>query len=94
MMPTVEDFEPLVGREARFEGPGVVLTLTRAQRSGSAAPGGRDPFILIFEGPRDSDFLPEGLHACAFEDGPTHELYVNPIHTPNPDRQEYQAVFN
>ncbi len=26
--------------------------------------------------------------------GPTCEIYVNPILTPEPDRQEYQAVFN
>ena len=37
--------------------------------------------------------MPEGRYECEIEDGPTYPLYVMPIMTPQPDLQEYQAVF-
>jgi hypothetical protein len=38
--------------------------------------------------------MPEGLYAAEVENGPRFDLYVIPIHTRAPDRQDYQAVFN
>ena len=35
----------------------------------------------------------KGIYQCEIEGGPTHQIYVNPIHTPQPEWQEYQAVF-
>jgi len=54
----------------------------------------RRPFILIFRGPKEHRYLPDGLYDCEIDGGPTYRMYVNPIHTPEPDRQEYQAVFS
>jgi hypothetical protein len=34
------------------------------------------------------------MYECEIEGGPTYRIYVNPVHTPQPDHQEYQAVFN
>jgi hypothetical protein len=53
----------------------------------------RQPFNLIFRGP-PGDVLAEGLHTLEVEDGPSFELYVIPIFTTVPGRQDYQAPFN
>jgi hypothetical protein len=60
----------------------------------SAMPGAsRAPFTLRFHGPV-GDILPEGLYRTVIEDGPSLEIYIMPIHTVAPGRQDYQAVFN
>jgi hypothetical protein len=51
------------------------------------------PFNLIFTGP-PGDVLPEGMYKLEVEGGPTFDLYVMPIHTPDRGRQDYQASFN
>ena len=35
-----------------------------------------------------------GFYAAEAESGARFDFYILPIHTPAPDRQEYQAVFN
>jgi hypothetical protein len=35
-----------------------------------------------------------GIYDCAIDGGPTDSLPVMPIQTSEPDRQEYQSVFN
>jgi hypothetical protein len=91
----MEDFEPLVGKTVRFAGTRFEFPLDKVVSAGECREGmNRKPFILIFRGPKTGEFLPEGLYECEFEKGPTYTIYVNPIHTPAPDRQEYQAVFN
>ncbi len=88
---TFDRFVPHAGKRFRFAAARRVLTLDRVDSE-----GGRDrrPFTLIFCEPRQRDVLPEGLYDCEVEDGPSFRLYVAPIHTPRPDRQDYQAVFN
>jgi hypothetical protein len=51
-------------------------------------------FVVIFRGRSKTDVMPAGLCECEIENGPVHGLYVMPIHTPRPDRQDYQAAFN
>jgi hypothetical protein len=34
------------------------------------------------------------LHELQIEGGPSFTLYVIPVMTPQPDRQNYQVVFN
>jgi hypothetical protein len=34
------------------------------------------------------------MHTITREDGAAHDLYLIPVHTPAPGRQDYQAVFN
>ncbi len=90
------DFEPHVGKVLRFEGARHALPLDRMEVSPhDPSPGmPRKPFILIFRGPKEVEVLPASLYAAQVEGGPTFGLYVMPIHTPQPDRQEYQAIFN
>ena len=91
-----EHFEPHIGKAFRFEGARPVLTLDRVIREGANPPreGKRQPFTLIFRAPKARDVLGEGFYACEVDGGPSFSLYVAPIHSPAPDRQDYQAVFN
>jgi hypothetical protein len=91
----VEHFEPHVGKLVRFKGTRFAFPLEQIISEKQRFPGSqRLAFSLIFRGPREREYLPEGLYACEIEGGPTYELYVAPIHTPEQDRQNYQAVFN
>jgi hypothetical protein len=92
---THEDFQPHVGREFRFGEQPQVLRLSRIDVGASPPLPGMDykAFALVFTGPR-GDVLPEGFYAAEAAGGARFELYILPIHTPAPDRQEYQAVFN
>jgi hypothetical protein len=92
----VKHFEPHVGKIFRFMETRHALVLDRIVRE-SETPlraGERGPFTLIFRGAKERDVLQEGLYDCEIDGGPSFGLYVAPIHTPAPDRQEYQAVFN
>jgi hypothetical protein len=92
---THEDFQPHIGREFRFDGQPQVLQLARIEvRPAPPLPGmSYKAFTLIFTGPR-GNVLPEGFYAAEADGGTRFEFYILPIHTPAPDRQEYQAVFN
>ncbi len=92
----IRHFKPHVGKVFRFEGTRHAFPLDRILSDRKRLPPGvkRRPFTLIFRGPKEPDVLPEGLYDCEIEGGPTYRLYVIPIYTPRPDRQEYQAVFN
>lgn len=91
-----EDFAPHLNKTVRFRGWHGALRLasvTPAPEQPNLPAPTRPPFTVIFHGPRH-DILPEGLYVADIEDGPSLEFYLAPIHTPAPDRQEYQAVFN
>jgi uncharacterized protein DUF6916 len=92
----IEHFEPHVGKTCRFKGTPYALALDRISSNRRRLPKGvkRRPFTVIFRAPRQPAVLPEGLYECEIEGGPTFSIYVNPIFTPAPDHQEYQAVFN
>src|SRR5262245_46350586 len=92
----IDDFKPHVGKIFRFKGTRYALPLDRISSSRSRVPKGmkRRPFILIFRAPKERDYLPEGTYDCEIEGGPTHRIYVSPIHTVDPDFQDYQAVFS
>lgn len=87
-----EDFAPHLGKPFRLAGWHSALRLATiaVERQDLA---GRTPFTLIFHGPV-GEVLPEGLYHAEIEDGPAFEIYIMPIHTVAPGRQEYQAVFN
>jgi len=93
---TQDQFRPHVGKLARFAGTRHALVIDRVDGDGQVPAGlSRAPFVIVFRGPAGREaLLPEGLYDCEIEDGPTVNLYVMPIHTPAPGRQEYQAVFN
>jgi hypothetical protein len=90
-----QDFAPFVGRQFGFEGQRIVLHLAKVQLGAPYTIAGtqRTPFTLIFHGPA-GDVLPEGMVRTHIEDGPQAEFYIMPIHTIEPGRQDYQAVFN
>jgi hypothetical protein len=91
---TAEHFHPHVNKVFRVRGGRHALTLSSVEVAGAALPAQqRQPFNLIFSGP-PGDVLHEGLYTLEVENGPQFELYVMAIHTPMPDRQDYQALFN
>ncbi len=91
---TADLFESCIGANFRVEGGRHVLTLASVTRAAHAPPPGlRAGFVLIFAGPV-RDVLPEGFRRLALDDGRSFDMHVMPIHTPAPDRQDYQAVFN
>jgi hypothetical protein len=92
----IDHFKPHVGKIVCFKGTRYAFALDRIISDRKRVPKGmkRKPFILIFRGPKEKEHLPEGRYECEIEGGPTYRLYVMPIFTPQPDRQEYQAVFS
>jgi hypothetical protein len=52
----------------------------------------RQPFTLIFLGPKDG-LLPEGLHKLSHDDLGEFDLYLIPILSAG-ERQAYQSIFN
>lgn len=94
---TPEHFIPHVNKIVRVNGWPHTLTLTRVDvrrlEDWEKDVARRQPFLVLFRGP-PGDVLPEGMHDIRIEDGPSFRLYVIPIYTPQPDRQNYQAAFN
>jgi hypothetical protein len=89
---TPEHFLSHVQKVFRLKSGRHALTLARIELSDFKG-GQRQAFNLIFSGP-PGDVLSEGLYTLQVENGPEFELYVIPIHTPIPGRQDYQAAFN
>jgi hypothetical protein len=92
---TPKHFLPLVDKVFRVRGGRHALTLVAVEVA-EPAPESEPPrqsFNLIFSGP-PGDVLRQGLYTLEVADGPHFELYVIPIYTPNPARQDYQSVFN
>jgi hypothetical protein len=94
---TPEHFLPHVDKTFRVKGGQHALRLARvdvhklsAQEAGQVP---RQAFTLIFSTP-PGNVLREGFYVLEVEEGPQFELYVMPIHTPAPGRQDYQAAFN
>jgi hypothetical protein len=89
---TPEHFLPHVEKVFRVKGGRHALTLAQVEVSGVKG-GERQSFNLIFSGP-PGDVLAEGMYMLEVADGPQFELYVMPIYTPEPGRQNYQSAFN
>jgi hypothetical protein len=96
-MLTAETFLPHVNNVFRVKESGHALTLSEVQLrqmdERELAALGRQSFTLVFAGP-PGNVLRSGLYTLEVEGGPAFELYVIPIQTLVPDRQDYQAVFN
>jgi hypothetical protein len=93
---TADTFAPHVGASFHVEGVHYVLSLSEVERFDSQPGHGNldfQPFVLMFSGP-PGDVLAEGMHTITREDGAAYDLYLIPVHTPAPGRQDYQAVFN
>ncbi len=93
---TAETFAPHVGASFQVEGGHHVLSLSEVERL-QKEPGLSDQYApAVRAGVQRSpgDVLAEGMHTIKVEDGTAYDLYLIPIHTPEPGRQDYQAVFN
>jgi hypothetical protein len=94
---TAEHFLPHVDKTFRVKGGQHAFRLARVEvlklSAQEATQVPRPPFTLIFSGP-PGNVLHEGLYVVEVEAGPQFELYVIPVHTPAPGRQDYQAAFN
>lgn len=93
---TIENFKPHVGKTVRFKGTSYAFVLDRVEGDPRPPPAGyaRSQFLVIFRGPSKSDVMPPGMYECEIDGGPTYGLYVMPIETSLPERQEYQSAFN
>ena len=91
----IEDFKPHVGKIFHFKGTRYAFPLDRITSFNQPLPEGakRRPFILVFRGPKERDYMSDAIYECEVEGGTTYSMYVNPIQTPQPEWQEYQAVF-
>ncbi len=90
---TAETFARHVGQTFLIRGGRYALVLTEIETGPLPTEQAHPAFTLLFSGPA-GDVLAEGMHALTQQDGTAYELYVIPIHTPAPGRQDYQAVFN
>src|SRR6267143_328471 len=83
----IDDFKPHVGKVFRFGGTRYAFPLDRIISSRDPLQPGmkRQPFILIFRGPKEREYMPGGIYDCEVEGGPTYRMYVNPINTPAPE---------
>jgi hypothetical protein len=89
---TAEQFSPHVGELFQLGDTELSLTLVTVDVQ-KANEGERAPFSLIFRGPK-TPWAPEALWALKATNGTVYEFHMAPIHTPHPDQQDYQAVFN
>lgn len=90
-------FDPHMKKVFRVKGWPHALTLHRIEarklEDWEAELKLREPFNLIFRGPK-GDVLKDGMYSLEVDGGPSFELYIIPIYTPFPDRQDYQSPFN
>jgi hypothetical protein len=91
---TLEDFAPRVNDCFRVSGNGATLELTLAEAiaRGTARPGGRTPFILLFQGPL-APILPQATYRFEHHDLPALDIFIVPV-GPQGDRMRYEAIFN
>lgn len=92
---TLATFEPLVGdgfavQAEADEGEPIELVLESATKSGEW-PGGRDPFALVFRGPRDP-LLPQAIYGLRHPGLGLVELFIVPI-AQEAGGAAYQAIF-
>lgn len=90
---TADLFARHLGQAFQVGGGRHVLTLTSIETSPKEAWQTRAAFLLLFSGPL-GDVVAEGMRTITLDDGTAYDLYLIPIHTPAPGRQDYQAVFN
>lgn len=97
-MLTLEDFKPHLEKTFKVRDGRHALALVEITEhpvtEADKPKVNRLPFTLVFRGP-PGDLLPTGMFTFDVEGGEaSYELYVMPIHTPFPGRQDYQASFN
>ena len=91
---SLDDFTPLVSQPFRVTVPGGVLdlTLVEASRAGTALPGRRAPFSLVFRGAA-TPVLPQAIYTFDHPSIGTIEMFIVPI-GPEAGGMTYEAVFS
>ena len=89
---TLATVEPLVGETfaVLVEPTAIEIVLESATTLG-ARPGGRDPFTLVFRGPREP-LLPQHTYALEHADLGVLEIFIVPIGRDG-DATSYEAIF-
>ena len=89
---TLATVEPLVGEAfaVLVEPAAIELVLESATTLG-ARPGGRDPFTLVFRGPREP-LLAQHTYALEHADLGVLEIFIVPI-ARDADGTSYEAIF-
>jgi hypothetical protein len=88
---TLGDFTPLVGDAFRIAEPGPVELVLAEARSAGEWPGGREPFRLLFRGPRDP-LLPQAIYRLEHDALAGLEIFIVPVGR-DADRTSYEAIF-
>lgn len=92
---TLADFTPCLHQEFRTALGGAALRLELVQADavgpGGGSAGGRAPFSLVFEGPREPS-LAQRMHRLEHEGLGTLEIFLVPI-GPGGKGLRYEAVF-
>lgn len=88
---TLETFTPLVGDAFRIAEPTAVeLELAEATSAGQW-PGGRQPFRLLFRGPRDP-LLAQSIYRLEHAELDPLEIFIVPI-ARDAEHTSYEAIF-
>lgn len=89
---TIDTFRHLAGAEfaVTSEGTQLALVLVEVRSLGHARPGAREPFSLLFHGPK-TPLLPQGMHLLKTV-GMEAEIFFVPT-AQDEERSEYQAIF-
>ena len=87
--PTADDFEALQGRS--FRSGDLTLRLTSVTRRAAQPGQEREPFTLVFTGPREQ-FLPQGTVPLTEESVGAVEIFLVPVGMTE-ESFEYEAVF-
>jgi hypothetical protein len=89
---TLATFEPHVGDAFTVAADGVQLELVlSAAQSAGEWPGGREPFRLVFDGPREP-LLPQSIYRLEHARLGALEIFVVPIGQ-GADATTYEAIF-
>jgi len=88
---TLETFAPLVGDAFALSEPAEIeLELAEASSAGEW-PGGRQPFRLLFRGPREP-LLPQAIYRLEHAELGALEIFVVPIRRDG-ESTTYEAIF-
>ena len=88
---TVGHFEPLVGTTFAISEPAVVELVLAEATSAGDWPGGRQPFRLLFVGPRDP-LLPQSIYRLEHAQLDALEIFVVPVGR-DAESTSYEAIF-
>ena len=88
---TLGHFEPLVGTTFAISEPAAVELVLAEATSAGEWPGGRQPFRLLFRGPREP-LLPQSIYRLEHGALGPLEIFIVPIRRDD-ESTSYEAIF-